>query len=70
MPTLNIKGASSVKTYVGGCVTLLIMNLTVLFALLKMQHLISKRNPNISMFTQEAALTETDTYALNSGNNF
>ena len=49
---------------------MLIMTLTILFGLLKLQHLLQRKNPSISKFILESALTVDDTYQLSSENNF
>ena len=51
VPTFNIRGRSVVKTSFGACASILILVLTLLFALLKLQYLVEKKNPTISTNT-------------------
>ena len=48
IPSFNVQGKSNVQTSFGACITLLVVSLTVLYALLKMQHLQQKKNPSVS----------------------
>ena len=50
------------RTYCGGCVSLVIMYVTLLFALLKLQHLLSKHNPTVNVFTEHAVFGESDVW--------
>ena len=50
-----MKGEAEVRTTVGAIVSLIIMLLTLGFALLKMQDLFSRRNPNINYTTEDMA---------------
>ena len=54
-PTFNIRGESEVRTYCGGIVSSVIMTVVVLFALLKLQHLLSKQNPSVNAFLDKNA---------------
>ena len=59
LPSFNIQGEDQVRTHCGGCVSLLIMYVTFLFATLKLQHLLSKHNPSVNDFV------DTDAYDAN-----
>ena len=48
LPSLNLKGESTVTTISGGIITLLIMVLTITYASLKLVVLINKEDPKIS----------------------
>ena len=47
-PNFNIRGQKTVKTSCGACVSFLILTIVLLFALLKMQHLIERKSPLIT----------------------
>ena len=49
-PTFNISGEGEVRTFCGGIVSSVIITVTMLFSLLKLQHLMSKHNPSINVF--------------------
>lgn len=51
LPTLNLKGDNEVRTKSGGLISLVIMAATFMFATLKLQHLLTKKSPDISTFT-------------------
>ena len=48
----NIDGASTIKTVIGGIVTLAISAITLLFALYKFQAMLQRRNPVINQHTE------------------
>ena len=50
LPSFNIKGEDSIKSNCGGCVSLVIMYVTFIFAILKLQHLLDRHNPIINSF--------------------
>ena len=49
VPSFNIGGKMSVKTFVGAGVSLMLFTLTIAFGLLKLQNLFNRKNPNITM---------------------
>ena len=55
LPSLNIRGKSSVKTSVGGFMTLLIFLLVLMFSIMKYQLLLMRKNPQITSNTEENA---------------
>ena len=48
LPAFNLRGESRVNTLVGGIVTIVIMVLTLSYAVIKAIHLTSKHNPQIN----------------------
>ena len=48
VPTFNMKGQTKVKTACGACVSILIFITTLAFALVKMDHLVKHKNPNVT----------------------
>jgi len=60
LPAFNIRGEDSVRTYTGGCLSLIIMYIAFLFATLKMDHLLSKYNPSVNDYVEMEALDEDD----------
>ena len=53
LPTLNIKGSSVVKTSLGGLLSILIMLSVGLFATVKFEHLVLRRNPSVNKYESE-----------------
>ena len=47
VPNFNIRGRKKVKTSAGVCASIFIIVLTLLFGLLKLQHLVMRNNPSI-----------------------
>ena len=62
LPSFNLQGADAVKTNIGGCITLLIMIITLLFGLRKIQEMLMRRNPEIMQFVQENAYDVSDKF--------
>ena len=60
VPSFNIRGRHTVKTSAGACASITIIILTFLFALIKLQHLVEKKNPTIS--TNESSLKEGERF--------
>ena len=50
LPSFNVRGSTEVKTYVGACVSLLIIVMTIAFSILKFQHLLSYKNLTLSTY--------------------
>ena len=48
LPMFNVKGQSSVSSFVGGICTLVLFSIVLTYATLKFIHLESKKNPVIS----------------------
>ena len=60
IPTFNLKGEQHVRTYCGSCVSLMIIYVTFLFAILKLQHLFSMHNPTVNTYVEREALDENE----------
>ena len=48
VPTFNMKGQRKFKTSYGACTSVLILSLTLAFALVKLTHLDERKNPTIT----------------------
>lgn len=55
IPKLNIKGQTEIKTKVGAFYSLMIMIVTLLYAALKLQHLLEHKNPEIMVHAEKRA---------------
>ena len=62
LPQFNIHGEEAVKTNPGGCVSIVILYTTLVFAMLKLQYLISRQNPMISSYTSYGEFDESQKY--------
>ena len=62
MPTFNLKGNTEKNTLVGSLSSIIIMTLTFLFGLLKLEHLSLKKNPSIT--TNDSHVDEGEEYSL------
>lgn len=51
VPTFNIKGDENVRTFFGGAFTVGLMVLATVYALVKLQDLVTGDNPNIAELT-------------------
>ena len=59
IPALNLRGERRVNTAVGSMVSILVFTTTLLFGLLKLQHLIEKKNPTIMVVNSPLNANET-----------
>ena len=59
LPTFNIKGNEKVNTRIGGIATLIIFAVVVAFGGLKLDHLLARKNPNLSSYTKDLDVDET-----------
>ena len=64
VPRFNIRGETSVKTYCGGLVSIMITIVTTYFALHRLNILMNKKNPMISTFTDQSIITHADTFSV------
>ena len=69
MPQLNVKGESIVPTCSGGLVTLLVMLITILFTLLKLEHMLRRNNPSITKFDDASDFYLGEKFDLTEGKN-
>ena len=53
VPAFSIHGKGAVKTWVGACCSSIIIVLTVAFGLLKLQHMVDRKNPVLVANTEE-----------------
>ena len=62
VPNLNMNGRSSIKTFTGACMSILMIFMATLFALLKLQFLLMRKSPDVVKFVDESAFDYTDVY--------
>ena len=48
MPMFNLRGKESVGSFCGGICTLMVLTVLLIFGVIKLNHLLSKYNPNVS----------------------
>ena len=65
VPSFSLGGRTTVKTQPGAILSIIILSLTLLFALMKLQHLFEKKNALIN--TNLDAMADDTTYQTNSG---
>ena len=53
LPSFNIRGKTSVTTWMGAGCSIIIFLIGFTFGLLKLQHLIERRNPALSESTEQ-----------------
>ena len=56
VPTFNIGGQDRVRTYPGGLVSFGILVATFLFGVLKLQHLLLRKRPEIVSYTDDGLI--------------
>ena len=52
VPQFGFKGEKTVRTKAGGCLSFIVITITFLFAVLKLQHMLLKRNPTVTQLTE------------------
>ena len=62
IPTFNIKGSSVVKTNYGGVLSGIIIVTVGIFAMMKFEHLINRKNPSVSTYENEISLDVDDVF--------
>ena len=68
-PVLNLCKQNTVKTSIGAVMSMLIMFMTIIFALLKLQKMLLRERPDVVSFVDEAAFDSNMRYSL-SDNDF
>ena len=64
VPTFNMRKQGTIKTSIGTVISILIMGMTSIFALLKLQKLMLRKQPDIVSFTDEQAFDATFRYSV------
>ena len=64
VPSFNFHGQDSIKTTIGTCMSMAIICLTLIYALLKLQHMLLFKNPDIIEFTDLTAHDASKKYSL------
>ena len=62
LPGFNIEGSTHVRTYCGGCITLIISLVLFMFSTLKLQHLLQKHNPVVNTHVKVDEFDEKDVW--------
>ena len=50
VPKINVRGQTKIKTSTGACLSIIIGTLTISFGLVKLEHLVTRKNPLINNF--------------------
>ena len=53
LPTFNIKGSDRVNTIAGGVLSIVLYMTVFMYSMIKLGHLVSKHNPNISTYYKD-----------------
>ena len=62
VPKFNMKGEESIKTNIGGCCSIIIIYITLIYATHKFHHLITGHNPQVNSFELRDAFGEDDIF--------
>ena len=62
LPNFNSKGKVVIKSYFGGCVSIVLYYFLFLFSIVKFQHMMTRHNPQIVMYDEIDALDSRDVY--------
>ena len=63
-PVLNLRKQNTVKTSIGAVTSMLIVFMTTIFALLKLQKMLLRKRPDVVSFVDEQAFDSTMRYSL------
>ena len=64
MPSLHIRGEPVVKTSAGACISIIVIGLTSLFALIKLQFMLTRSSPEVVQFVNDDAFDFSDRFKL------
>ena len=64
MPSLHIRGDPVVKTSAGACISIIVIGLTSLFALLKLQFMLMRSSPDVNKFVNDDFFDISDRFKL------
>ena len=62
LPRFNMRGEESVKTNIGGCCSIIIIYVILMYAAHKFNHLVTRHNPQIVSFEIRDAFGEDDSF--------
>ena len=60
LPGFNVRGERSVRTHIGGCISLIIIYVLFLHGMLKFEHLVEKHNPSVNKYMHWNAFSDYD----------
>ena len=49
IPSFNLRGETEVKTSIGACLSIIVSICTLAFSLIKLEHLVTRKNPALVM---------------------
>ena len=64
VPSLNIRGERVIKTSAGACVSIIVIGLTTLFALLKLQFMLARSQPAVVKSVENNFFDTSERYNL------
>ena len=70
LPQGNIDGQEKVRTHFGGLVSLVFAYITLLFAFLKLQHLLTRHNPQVNSYVEEGVFDTDERLRINEHEDF
>mmetsp|Transcript_27802 Transcript_27802/g.34542 ORF Transcript_27802/g.34542 Transcript_27802/m.34542 type:complete len:192 (-) Transcript_27802:347-922(-) len=68
VPSFNIRGKDTIKTYLGGFLSLTILYIIFIFAVMKFQHLMIRKNPLITEFVDKNGIELGEKFDLGDSN--
>ena len=60
LPKFNLRGEESIKTNIGGCCSIIIIYVSLMYAAHKFNHLITRHNPQVNSYEVRDAYGEND----------
>lgn len=62
IPNFTLAGQTKFQTYAGGVVSMVLSIVVFTFALLKLEHMISRKNPNVNAFVDKNQVLTEDVF--------
>ena len=60
LPKFNMRGEETIKTNIGGCCSIIVIYISLMYAAHKFNHLVTRHNPQVLSYEVENAFGEED----------
>ena len=70
VPGVNMQGKTEQKTVLGSMISIIIIGLTLFFALFKLQHMLIRKSPQVTTLVEEEGVPPDERFDLTDPANF
>ena len=60
IPSFHVAGSDQVRTKTGAFFSVGVISITLIFAFIKLQHMLTRNSPNVNIFEDKESLSEDD----------